>query len=62
MYKTVGTFKILFAKDSSGIIYQRNFRDFWTMPRLVLSRMIEWISVNNLGLALEKVHTVEFIT
>jgi len=43
MHKTVGTFRILSAEDSNGIIYNRNLGIICTMPRLVLFRMIEWI-------------------
>jgi len=50
MRKTVGTFNILSTKDSSGVIYKRNFGDFCTMLRLVLSRLIERIAAKNLVL------------
>ena len=62
MHKTVGTLKILSAEDSSGIIYNRNFADFCTMPCLVLSCMIEWIAANKLFLDLDRTHTVKSIT
>jgi hypothetical protein len=49
MHKTVGTFRILSAEDSNGIIYNRNLGIICTMPRLVLFHMIEWIAVKSLS-------------
>jgi hypothetical protein len=45
---------VLFADDTSVIIYNRNFEYFSTIPNLVLFRMIEWFSARKLVLNLEK--------
>jgi len=61
MHKNVSTFNTLYTKGSRGIIYKRNFGNFCTMPRLVLSRLIEWIAANNFVLDLDQILTVEYI-
>jgi hypothetical protein len=58
----VGTFNILSTKVPSGLMYNREFGHFCTMPHLVLSRMIEWIVADTLALDRDKLHTDKFIT
>jgi hypothetical protein len=53
---------VLFADDTSVIIYNRNFEDFCTISNSVLSSMIEWFSANKLVLNLEKTNTMKFVT
>jgi hypothetical protein len=53
---------ILFADDTSVIIYNRNLGDFCTVANLVLSCMIEWFTANNLVLNLDKTNIMKFIT
>jgi hypothetical protein len=52
---------ILFADDTSVIISNRNFEDFCTISRSVLSRMTDWFSANKLGLNLEKTNIMKFV-
>jgi hypothetical protein len=45
---------ILFADDTSVIIYDRNLGDFCIVANLVLTHMIEWFTANKLVLNLDK--------
>jgi hypothetical protein len=53
---------ILFADDTSVIISNRNFSDFSTTLKRVLSRIIEWFAANKLVLNLEKIYIMKFVT
>jgi hypothetical protein len=53
---------ILFADDTSVIIYNGNFKDFSTTAHLLLSRLIERFSANKLVLNLEKTSIMKFVT
>jgi len=44
---------ILYADDTSVIIINRNFEDFFSVSNLVLSCIIEWYEANKLVLNLE---------
>jgi hypothetical protein len=52
---------ILFVDDTSVIISNRNFEDFFSVSNLVLSHMIKWFAANNLVLNLDKVNVMKFI-
>jgi hypothetical protein len=52
---------ILFADDTSVIISNRNFEDFYMIPNSVLSSMIECFSANKLVLNLEKTNIMKFV-
>jgi hypothetical protein len=57
---------ILFADDTSVIIYNRNLEDLCTVANLVLTRMIEWFTANkfvlNLDSFIHKTNIMKFIT
>jgi hypothetical protein len=53
---------ILFADDTSVIIYNGNLRDFSSTSNLVLSRMIEWFAANKLVLNMENTNIMKFVT
>jgi mannose/fructose/N-acetylgalactosamine-specific phosphotransferase system component IID len=53
---------VLFADDTSIIISNRKFIEFSTTANLVLARVIEWFSANNLFLNLEKTNIMKFVT
>jgi hypothetical protein len=51
----------LFVDDTSVIISNRNFEDFYTISHSVLSSMIEWFSANKLVLNLEKTNIMKYV-
>jgi hypothetical protein len=53
---------ILFADNSSVIIYSKSFDDFSTMSNTVLSHMSKWFTSKRLVLNLDKTNTKKFIT
>jgi len=53
---------ILFVDDTSVIISSINFEDFFSLSKLVLSRMIKWFVANNLVLNLDKTNIMKFVT
>jgi len=53
---------ILFAEDTSVLIYNRNFIDFSTSANLVLACMIELFSASMSVLNLEKTNIMKFVT
>jgi len=62
MHKTVGTFRILSAEDSNGIIHKRILCIICKMTSLDLFLVIEWIAAKKFVLDLDKTNTIEFIT
>jgi hypothetical protein len=51
---------MLFADDTSVIISSRNFKDFCSVPNLLLSHMNKWFATN-LVLNLDKTNIMKFI-
>jgi hypothetical protein len=53
---------IIFADDTTALIYSKNFDDFSTISNTVLSHMSEWFTANNMALNLDKTNILRFKT
>jgi acetyl-CoA carboxylase beta subunit len=53
---------IIFANDTSVIVYNKNLDDFCVLSNKVLSHMSKYFSANKLSLNLDKTNVIKFIT
>jgi hypothetical protein len=53
---------IIFADDTSVIIYSTNFDDFCILSNRAISHTNKWCTANKLAVDLDKMNAIKFIT